>query len=201
MLDSKIRPWIDPPLNAMATVIHKKGITANGMTLLGFGFGLLAMAFIAQGEYTLGGGLFLCNRLCDGFDGALARLQGLTDFGGFLDIVCDFIIYSGIVFSFGLSDPAMMGASAFLIFSFIGPMVSFLAYSIIAAKRHITTQAQGIKSIYYLGGLCEGFETTFALLLMCVLPHYFNEICYLFGCMCWLTTFGRIYSGYKDFKN
>jgi len=32
----------------------------------------------------------------------------LTDFGGFLDIFCDFIIYFGIVFAFGMGNPTQL---------------------------------------------------------------------------------------------
>ena len=121
----------------------------------------------------------------------------LTDFGGFLDIVCDFIIYAGIVFAFGIAYDNPLYA-AFLIFSFIGPMVSFLAYAIIAAKRQINTTRCGKKSFYYLGGLCEGTETALVLIIFCFFPQYFGPICIVYGILCWLTTIGRTYRAWID---
>ena len=80
--------------------------------------------------------LLLVNRLADGLDGAVARQTRLTDLGGFLDIVLDFIVYAGMVFAFALADPAANAlAAAFLLFAFMGTGSSFLAFAIMAAKR------------------------------------------------------------------
>ena len=140
------------------------------------------------------------NRLFDGIDGAVARNSSLSDFGGFFDIVCDFIIYSGIVFAFAIYDSNKAFYAAFLIFSFIGPISSFLAYATIASKRKIESTSRGKKSFYYLGGICEGTETAVVLLLLCALPDYFNIICVIYGILCWITTLGRVYNAWVDFK-
>ena len=116
----------------------------------------------------------LVNRLADGLDGAVARQTRLTDLGGFLDIVLDFIVYAGMVFAFALADPAANAlAAAFLLFAFMGTGSSFLAFAIMAAKRGITTDLRGRKSLYYLGGLAEGTETILFLALACLLPDRF----------------------------
>lgn len=198
MLDSYIRPRIDPCLNAIGKRIASYGIAANSITVIGFLFGIAAMIMIAMEQYSVGAIFIACNRLLDGLDGAVARNSILSDFGGFLDIVCDFIIYAGIVFAFGTHQDNALYA-AFLIFSFIGPMVSFLAYAIIAAKRQINTTRCGKKSFYYLGGVCEGTETAFVLFLFCLYPQYFATICIAYGVLCWLTTLGRIYRTWVDF--
>jgi hypothetical protein len=44
---------------------------------------------------------------------------------------------------------------AILIFSFVGTGSSFRAYAIMAAKRGVSTELRGRKSLYYLGGLTE----------------------------------------------
>ena len=63
----------------------------------------------------------------DGLDGAVARHVGVTDLGGYLDIVLDFLIYSGIVFGFAVGRPDQALPAAFLIFSFVGTGTAFLA--------------------------------------------------------------------------
>jgi CDP-alcohol phosphatidyltransferase. len=61
------------------------------------------------------------NRLLDGLDGALARLRGLTDAGGFLDIALDFLFYALVPFGFALAAPADNAiAAAWLLFAFMG---------------------------------------------------------------------------------
>lgn len=200
MLDPYIRPLIDPPLNFIGKRIALYGFSANSMTVSGFVLGLVAMALISMELYKTAIFFIILNRICDGLDGAIARHTRLSDFGGFLDIVCDFIIYSGIVFAFGVAKADNLFYAAFLIFSFIGPISSFLAYAVIAAKKHIISTTRGKKSFYHLGGICEGTETAAVLVLMCMIPAYFNEICFIYGILCWLTTIGRIYRAWYDFS-
>lgn len=199
MLDHYVRPIIDPSLNYLGKKLFKLGISADMMTVVGFILGIFAIFCIVLHQYELAAVLILFNRLSDGLDGAIARNSELTDFGGFLDIVCDFIIYSGVIFAFGLSDSENIFYACFLIFSFIGPITSFLAYAIIASKRGVITEERGKKSFYYLGGICEGTETAFTLILCCLLPQHFSIICIVYGVMCWITTSGRIWNAWTDF--
>ena len=198
MIDAQIRRWIDPPLNIAGNFLALRGVTANHVTMLGFGLGITAMLSIALQAYLLGLGLILLSRLCDGLDGAVARFTHITDLGGYLDIVLDFIFYSAIVFGFVLAQPDHATAGAFLIFSFIGTGSSFLAYSTFAAKRGLTTSSRGQKSLYYLGGLTEGFETITCLTLMCLFPSAFWIFALMFGGLCWLTTLTRVYTATKN---
>ena len=193
MLDARLRRLIDPPLDRLSARLAPGTLSANGATLLGFAIGLGAMGAIAAGRYGLGLGLILVNRVFDGLDGALARRTGLTDLGGFLDIVCDFIFYAGVPFAFALADPAGNGlAAAFLVFSFVGTGASFLAFAVMAAKRGLSTELRGRKSLYYLGGLTEGTETIAAFVLACLFPGAFPVIAWTFGALCWLTTATRV---------
>lgn len=193
MLDARLRRVIDPALDRLSAPLDRIGLTPNAATVLGFAIGLGAMAAISQRAYGLGLLLLLSNRLFDGLDGALARRRGLTDFGGFLDIVLDFIFYAGIPLAFALAEPGANGlAAAFLVVSFVGTGTSFLAFAVMAAKRGLATDLRGRKSLYYLGGLTEGTETIAAFVLACLFPAWFPVIALVFGGLCWLTTATRI---------
>jgi len=199
MLDPYIRPLIDPPLNYIGKKLASFGISANMVTFTGLLCGIIAIIMISVGKYNLAV-IFVClNRLFDGFDGAVARNTHLSDFGGFLDILCDFIIYSGIVFAFGIANQNHLFYSSFLVFSFIGPITTFLAYANIAAKKKVKTARCGKKSFYYLGGICEGTETAVILILICVFPNIFNKVCIIYGTLCWLTTLERVYMAWDNF--
>jgi phosphatidylglycerophosphate synthase len=200
MFDAALRRIIDPPLNYAGTKIALVGISANLVTLVGFVVGIAAVPFIAFEYYWIALSLILTNRLFDGLDGAVARHSLLTDFGGYLDIVCDFIFYSAIVFAFALARPENMLASAFLILSFMGTASTFLTYAIMAEKHKISTDIRGKKSLYYLGGLTEGAETIVAMCLMCIFPDYFTVIAVIFAGMCWVTTVTRIYAAWLTFR-
>jgi phosphatidylglycerophosphate synthase len=184
----------------MGKRLAKLGVSPNTLTLSGFAAGLLAMGAITYQLYLVAALLILINRLLDGLDGAVARFTHQSDFGGVLDIACDFIVYSGIVFAFGLSDPENIIYALFLIFSFIGPITTFLAYAIVAAKRQIITTRRGIKSFYHMGGICEGTETAILLLFICLFPGSFPWAAIVFGILCWVTTVGRLYRAYIDFS-
>lgn len=192
MLDAALRRVIDPLLDAAGRRLARIGVAANAVTIGGFAIGVLAVPALATGRYDLALAAILVNRLADGLDGAIARAVGPSDLGGYLDIVLDFLFYSAVVFGVALGRPHEALWAAFLIFSFVGTGSSFLAYAIVAAKRGVTTEARGRKSIFYLGGLAEGTETIATLVLICLFPEAFPWIAAVFGAMCWITTAGRI---------
>lgn len=193
MFDARLRPLIDPPLDRLARMLDSGGVSANATTVIGFLFGLGATASIALGHIMLGLVLLLVNRVMDGLDGAVARRRGPTDFGGYLDIVLDFLVYAAIPVGFAVFDPTRNAlAAAVLIFSFMGTGSSFLAYAVIAAKRGLSTEIRGRKSFYYLGGLTEGAETIVFFVLCCVWPEHFAVLAYVFAGLCWITTVTRI---------
>ena len=105
MLDRHLHPRIKPLLHQCVRVLDKPGITPDGLTLVGFAIGVLALPFLALGWYLAALVVILLNRLLDGLDGALARRRGLTDAGGFLDISLDFLFYALVPFGFILAAP------------------------------------------------------------------------------------------------
>jgi phosphatidylglycerophosphate synthase len=200
MLDAYMRRRIDPPLDHLGARLAAAGVRADAVTLAGFAVGLTAIPLVAVGWTWAALGALLINRLADGLDGAVARHDRLTDLGGYLDIVCDFLIYAGLPVGFALLDPqANALAAAVLLFSFMGTGSSFLTYAIIAAKRGETTEIRGRKSLYYLGGLTEGTETFAFLAAICVFPQAFVPLAYLFAAACWITTVSRMLAAVRAF--
>jgi phosphatidylglycerophosphate synthase len=195
MIDAQLRQFMGPPMDRAARGLERLGVTANAVTAVGALIGLAACAAIVLEAYRVGLALILANRLLDGLDGALARRTGPTDLGGFMDLVADFLFYSAVPFAFALAAPNRALAAAFLIFSFVGTGVSFLAFAAIAAGRAMTTDKYGRKSLYYLGGLTEGAETILLFVLMAIRPDWFEPLAWGFGTLCWITTAGRIWSG------
>lgn len=197
MLDPLMRRLIDPPLEVAGRRLAHAGVGADAVTIAGFLVGLAALPLLALEWYVAALAAILLNRLADGLDGAIARAAGPTDRGGYLDILCDFIVYSAVAFGFALARPENALAAAFLIFSFVGTGSSFLAYAAIAAKRGLASTARGRKSIYYLGGLAEGTETIVVFVAFCLFPGAFPWLAYAFGALCWLTTAARVASALR----
>jgi phosphatidylglycerophosphate synthase len=191
MLDAKLRPLIDPPLNAVGRALAGAGVTANALTFTGLALGLGGAGAIALGHLGWGLALILANRLLDGLDGAVARARGPSDLGGYFDIVADFAFYVSIPLAFGIGSAANTLPALVLVASFVLTGVSFLAFAVIAEKRGAETQAHGRKSFFYSTGLAEGAETIAVFIAMCLWPAWFAVIAYAYAGLCVLTVVQR----------
>lgn len=193
MFDAKIRPFIDPALNTVGRAMAQKGVSADGVTVAGLVIGLLATLAVATETYLLAAVLILISRIADGLDGAIARATCKTDFGGFLDITCDFLFYGAIPMGFIWADPTQNGAAgAWLLAAFYFNGATFLGYAILAEKFQLRTQTRGAKSLYYTGGLLEGAETIAFFILICLMPGWFAVLAWVFGALCFVTAVSRI---------
>lgn len=201
MFDGVLRGPIDRAVNPIGVWMARAGIHANSVTLAGLAIGLAAAAVIALGApLLLALGLILASRVADGLDGAVARAnvdgRGKSDFGGYLDITCDFIFYGAIPLAFALRDGTNALPAAVLLMSFYMNGASFLAYAIFAAKRGLTldakSRARGEKSLYFTAGLAEGFETIAVFVAFCLWPAGFSALAYGFAVLCFASGAARM---------
>ncbi|GAB2185415.1 CDP-alcohol phosphatidyltransferase family protein [Roseibium sp. LAB1] len=198
MFDARLRLLIDPPLNRLGQSLAGTGLKANSVTLAGFVAGMAAAVAIASGHTMAGFFLIALNRFADGLDGALARATTKTDLGGYLDITLDFFFYSAIPLAFAIHDPAGNALpAAALLASFYANGSAFLAFAIMAEKNNLTTDAQGSKSLYYIGGLAEGAETIALFLLMALVPAWFPVLAYGFAAVCFVSAGARVLIGIR----
>ena len=196
MLDRAVLAQAQPLLDAGARVLARRGIGADAVTLAGFVIGLAGAVAIGVGWYGAGLALLLASRVADGLDGAVARMNQVTDRGAFLDITLDFLYYASIPLAFALADPpANALPAAVLLAAFIGTGSSFLAFAVLAERRGLTSATYPQKGFYYLGGLTEGTETLLCFALMCLWPERFAWWAYGFAGLCALTIGTRIVGG------
>jgi phosphatidylglycerophosphate synthase len=202
MLDGIARRLIDPVLNGWGRRLAAHGFNADMVTLIGLGFGLAAGGIIAAGWSTWVALLpLLASRVADGLDGAVARASQKTDFGGFLDIGCDFLFYGVIPLAFVLRDtPANGMAGAFLLMTFYANGATFLAYAILAEKRGMQTTDRGEKSLYFTAGLLEGTETILFFVILCIWPWAFAPLAWVFGTLCLMTALARVMLARQVFR-
>jgi phosphatidylglycerophosphate synthase len=201
MLDGMMRHLIDPPLNRVGRHLAARGVSADAVTLVGLALGLVAAAMIALSCATLLALIpLLASRIADGLDGAVARATAKTDFGGFLDIGCDFLFYGAIPLAFVLRDDANGMAGAFLLMTFYANGATFLAYAILAEKRGMQTSARGEKSLYFTAGLLEGTETIAFFVVLCLFPAAFAPLAWAFGTLCLATALARVLLARRVFR-
>jgi len=202
MLDRHIRPLIDPPLNRLGRQFALMGFSANMVTLAGLALGLAAALAIVFEAFILAVLFVLASRLADGLDGAVARVRGVTDFGGYLDITCDYVFYAAIPLAFIMLDPQAHGVvGAFLLLSFYVNAGSFLGFAVLAEKQKMRSDAHGVKSLYFTGGLLEGTETILFFLLLCLFPAAFVPLALGFAVLCLVTALARVLLAAKVFQD
>jgi phosphatidylglycerophosphate synthase len=200
MFDGTVRRRIDPLLDAVSRRLAAAGVTANAVTLAGCALGLAAGLSIALHYFLTAAFLTAVSRLCDGLDGGVAKIRGKTDFGGYLDIVLDFVFYGAIPVGFALADPAQNALpAAVLLFVFYINGASFLAYAIMAEKRKMLSTVRGEKSLFYTTGFVEATETIVVFILACFRPDWFPALAWIFAAACGFTAVARIFQAGREF--
>ena len=198
MFDRQIQKYTQKPLQYIAK-LFLKFISPNHMTLIGFSFGVLMCLFIIIDQYLIATIFLFLNRLSDGLDGSMARLQTPTPLGGYLDIVLDFLIYGGFVLSFGITEQNNSLLSMVLLFCYIGTGATFLAKAaILPSLTNQNLNEEIPKSFHYAVGLVEGTETIVFMVLCLLFPNLFIYFSFIFIILCLITIVFRIIVCYKE---
>lgn len=183
-------------VNALGRELSENGVNANMVSIFGFVIGMMAINFLAMNMYFEALMCILINRFCDVLDGAVARAEGVTKFGVFLDACLDFIFYAGVIFGFALARPEENAvAASFLLFGFTASASAMLAYGVVAYNETQKKDALS-QSPFYLGGAAQGFETLCAFVLLCLMPFAFLPIAIALGCWCLLKALVIVSSAY-----
>jgi phosphatidylglycerophosphate synthase len=199
MFDMALRRIVDPALHSLAGDVAKAGVSANALTILGAIFGVGAGVCITQGGFSAALVFIIVNRFLDGLDGAVARINGPTEMGGYLDTLADFLFYVVVPVAFAIWAPANQLPALLLIASFTLTAVSFLGFAAIAARRGEEMGAHGPKAFIYSTGLMEGGETIAFFILFCLFPAFFPTLALVFAGLCVVTVLQRVFVAAKTF--
>ena len=164
----------------LAKLLVKYNVSANIVTFSGIGFAVLGLNFLAIESYSWA---FLClilNRVCDILDGMCARLNGITDFGIFFDIVADYTSFALFLWGFILANPPQNSVSgAFMMMSLLISAISLLTYTLTTKQDYNLINQSNIKICIW--GHLQNFDTFIALCLMCLFNMFFTVISIFFG--------------------
>ncbi len=198
MLDNYLVKFLNPLFHILGSVFLKFKMNANIVSLLGLFFSFVSFFLILNLNFISALFFFLFGRIMDGVDGNLANRTGKTDFGGFLDIVFDFISYSLVPLAFILILNSNAFYGSILLATFFGTGSTFLALAIFEGKKSSYSHN---KSFFHVGGLVGSSVTIFFLSLMMVFPNNFNLIAIIFSILCIIGTIERIYYAYYILNN
>ncbi|MCL4836020.1 MAG: CDP-alcohol phosphatidyltransferase family protein [Caldilineaceae bacterium] len=181
MKDGVLRAQKDRLLEPLARIVGSS-LSPNLISILALLPGLLSAAAIVRGELGWGIAFWLLNRLLDGLDGVVARIHGTqSDFGGYLDLLLDYVIYLAIpiAFAWAAPTPAHTWTLIALLASYQINSLSWTLLSSLLEKRSLAGQNR-LTSIEMPAGLIEGAETVVFYTLFFLLP---GQIPRLFGLM------------------
>jgi len=190
MFDARLRKLIDPALNRMATRLARSGLGANAITLAGAALVVPLFYALLQANWTIALIIIAANRLLDGLDGAVARINGPSLWGGYLDSLCDYLFYIAVPLGFAFAASANKLSALLLIASFTLTAVSFLALAAILTGRDL---GHGEKAFAYSTGLMEGGETIAFFIAMCLFPGLFPQLALAFAALCLATVAQRLW--------
>ncbi len=187
MLDAVLRQQKDRFMTPVAAQIFAT-VHPNVVSLLALLIGLLSVAAVLNQAYWSGLVLWLLNRVLDGLDGVIARLyQKQSDFGGYLDLFLDFIIYLVIPIGFMWVTPTpfTLWAGIALFGSYYLNTMSWTVLAALLEKRRLQSTGR-LTSVEMPTGLIEGAETILFYSAFYLLPGY---VAYLFALMALLVLF------------
>lgn len=173
MRDAALREDKDRLLKPIATRWFAR-VHPNWISAVALGFGLACALAAWQQLYLLAMLLWVINRVLDGLDGIVAREHGKqSDFGGYLDLLLDFVVYLAVPIGIAAAQPALpiLWATVALLSAFV---LNLLSWSVLSAilERRAAAAADRLTTVAMPGGLIEGAETIFFYTLFLLLPAY-----------------------------
>lgn len=194
MKDALLREQKDRFLEPLALRLFRT-ISPNLISVAALLPGILCAVAIYRGELLWGLGLWFLNRLLDGLDGVVARIHGKqSDFGGYLDLLLDYVVYLAIPIAFVAAQPtpAHIWTLIALLASYQINSLSWTLLSSLLEKRQLADPTRKT-SIAMPVGLIEGGETVLAYTLFFLLPGYIPHIFGLLALLVFFTAGQRVW--------
>jgi phosphatidylglycerophosphate synthase len=194
MFDERLRDTKEVVFINLALGLQLNRVHPLWLTAVAFLLGLLAALALWQQAYIPGLLLWWGNRIFDGLDGTVARVESLqSDLGGYLDILSDFVIYALVPISLVLATPSIPAfiALAFLLSTFYVNGASWMYLSAILEKRRWLAPDKKT-SVNMPTGLIGGGETIVFYSIFIIWPDLQVTLFVLMGLLVILTILQRI---------
>jgi phosphatidylglycerophosphate synthase len=170
------------------------GISPIAISALALAIGLFASFAAYNHYYAAALGLWLFNRILDGLDGLIARLHDKqSDFGGYVDILGDFVIYAALPLGLVAGSPTIEHylALSILLAVFYVNTASWMYLAAILEKRAIR-DSKCQTTIVMPAGLVGGFESIIAYSVFLLFPARIIWLFSIFAALVFVTTLQRL---------
>ncbi|MEX1020333.1 MAG: CDP-alcohol phosphatidyltransferase family protein [Litorilinea sp.] len=171
----------------------------NLISVVAMAVGLAAAWAVTQELYWLGLGLWWGNRILDGLDGLVARLHHKqSDFGGYLDLLLDFVVYLAVPVAFVLAQPTgvHLWALVALVGSYVLNTISWTVLAAILEKRQLQSSARAT-TIEMPVGIVEGAETIVLYTVFFLIPWAVGILFWLMAALVMATVVQRVIWAYR----
>lgn len=199
MRDSMLRQQKDRLMMPMADQLMGS-IHPNVVSIIALGVGLLSAAAIVNQAYAAGLGLWLLNRVLDGLDGVVARAHDKqSDFGGYLDLLLDFIVYLAIPIALIVAQPSQVNlwAGITLLAVYVLNLLSWTTLSTLIEKRSLQSENR-LTSVEMPTGIIEGAETIFFYCLFIIIPAYLPYLFVIMSALVMVSAIQRVWWAYHN---
>ena len=192
MFDTPLRQFKDSVGEPLARRMSR--VSPLAISLLALLVGLLASFTAYRNQYPWAFALWIFNRELDGLDGLMARIHNRqSDFGGYVDILTDYIVYAALPIGLVAGSPSTDRylALTFMLASFYVNTALWMYLAAILEKRaHHGDDTQ--TSVVMPAGLIGGFETIFAYGVFTLFPAYLTILFSIFTVLVFFTIFHRL---------
>lgn len=197
MFDEKLRQLKDSAFNPLARFLP--AIPPWLFSAMGLLAGIAATAALWQQRYGLGFIFWFLNRVFDALDGSVARLRGTqSDFGGYLDIMVDFVVYALIPVGLAMGVAPPGGGPTTVTFSLIFLLCTYYVnaaswmYLAAILEKRLHKQNGRLTTIIMPAGIIGGTETIVFYTAFIIFPTYLAWLFSLMGLLIMVTILQRL---------
>ena len=175
MIDTQLRPRVQPLFDALVTPLAKRGIHPVRVTRAALVVGVFAACLIPLGGIWPPVLLLWISGLFDVLDGSLARKMGTgTKRGAFLDIVGDRIVEACVILGLGVRQPDAVFPLLVLLAAILISMTLFLVSGSLLPN-------DSRKAFRYQAGVAERTEGFLLFSLMILYPEWSAPVAWIFA--------------------
>ncbi len=197
MIDNHFRPHLPKLTRKLIRLYRFVGVTPNQITILSLFVSFGAAYLVATQSFLSALALWWLGRLFDGTDGIFAReTNQATDFGAFLDILCDMASYSAMVIGFNFAFPELHFIWMFIIFLYVLCITGALALgSFEDGKPGLKKDNRGLR---LAAGIAEGGETGIAYSAFLLFPGQIHILSLIWSAILIVTVLARAVLARKE---